>query len=144
MGIRQNRKTSNVDLLKIITELFRFKLIKDKFGNEYVLNDNNPLKSIESINDKTAFEAVENHVHIIDKVNGNEFETICLVGQVLGKVLICYLEKLYPDKKFVVFVTVTVNDSFIIRFHQKWANEPYYYDTSYDYENDTKVLMFES
>ena len=77
MGIRQNRKTSNVDLLKIITELFRFKLIKDKFGNEFVLNDNNPLKSIESINDKTAFEAVENHVHIIDKVNGNEFETIC-------------------------------------------------------------------
>lgn len=47
----------------------------------------------------------------------------------------------FPDKHFVVFVTIT--DSMIIRFHQKWENEPYYYSNE-NFGNNEYMISFDN
>lgn len=133
----------DIRFLQLITGIFKFKLIKDERGNEYILNSDNPLNSVGLIEDKTAFEASENHTHIIEKVRTADFEAACSVGQALGELLFHSLKREYRDKEIVVFVSVTVGDSLIIRFHQKWAGEPYYYDVNADYGRNTKIYIFE-
>lgn len=132
-----------INLLNTIASLFKFKLIKDSEGNEYILFYNNQLDFIENIEDKTAFEAIENHIHIIEKVKKSDFDNVCSIGKILGKALLSCLNQEFPDKTFVVFVCVGIGQSLIIRFHQKWGNEPLYYDVSGNYEKGTKIFIFE-
>lgn len=97
----------DIRFLQLITGIFKFKLIKDERGNEYILNSDNPLDSVGLIEDKTAFEASENHTHIIEKVRTADFEAACSVEQTLGELLFHSLKREYRDKEFVVFVSVT-------------------------------------
>ena len=134
------RKT---ELLKSVANLFDFKTLTDKNGNEYVVYADSKITETDfDVEDKTQFEAVENHAHLADNVKKSDFEDLIEVGKVLGGTQLNALKAKYPDKEFCVFVTVDVGDSMIIRFHQVWENEPVYYNPD-DFNSDkTKILMF--
>lgn len=131
------------DFLQSIVGLFSFKTIADDYGNEYVLfGDNTITKSdMPNISDRTDFEALENHVHLLEKVTKKEFEKADEVSNLLGKSLLNCLRQKYSDKHFFVYVSVDLKDSMIIRFHQKWENEEPYY-VSDDFGKNTKLFIF--
>ncbi len=132
-----------LDLLKELSNIFSFKTVSDKDGNEYVLYTYSSINKIDfEIDDKTQFEAFENHVHLSDNIKKKDFNEAVEIGRVLGETLLNALKAKYPDKEFCVFVSVDVGDSMIIRFHQVWENEPVYYNPD-DFNSDkTKILMF--
>lgn len=127
-----------------IAALFQFKTICDERGNEYVLLANNTLNCVEGIGDRTQFEATENHVHLVDCLTKREYSRGAEVAKSIGKALLCSLRSAYPEKQFAVFASLSLNDSLIIRFHQKWPNEPLYYSVD-DFVSGTEtVLKFET
>ena len=97
---------------------------------------------MKNISDKTEFEALENHVHLLDKITKKEFENSDEVSNLSGQVLLNCLRQKYPDKHFFVYVSVDLKDSMIIRFHQKWENEEPYYSSGDDFGKNTKLFMF--
>ncbi|MCL2512344.1 MAG: hypothetical protein FWF08_00460 [Oscillospiraceae bacterium] len=131
-----------IDSLEILLNLFDYKTIPDENGNEFVVYKNSRVDFIENIEDKTAFEAVENHVHILNNVKKNEFERLFPVAENLVKALLNNLKSRFPEKSFCVFATIELHESFIIRFHQKWDNETPYYDPAAFDPSKTKVVMF--
>lgn len=132
-----------IELLHSISKLFDFKVIKDKDGNEYVVYSKSLINYIDStVEDKTAFEAVENHEHISANIKKSDFDDACYIGKTLGKAMLSSLKHTFPDKKFIVFVDIHF-DEIIIRFHQKWDNESVYYDINADYGKESKLFAFE-
>lgn len=132
-----------LDLLKEISNIFSFKTISDKNGNEYVLYANSSIENAYfDIGDKTQFESVENHVHLSDNIKKKDFDKAIEIGKVLGETQLDMLKAKYPDKEFCVFVTVDIGESMIIRFHQVWKNEPVYYNPDDFNSGKTKILMF--
>ena len=127
----------------MFSNLFNFKTIIDEKDNEYVVFSNNKINKISDIADKTQFEATENHIHLYDKVKKRELEELTLIGQIIGKSLLCVLKSTFPQKKFIVYVSITIGDSMIIRFHQKWQNESLFYDDFQDVQSNETILMFE-
>lgn len=130
------------EYLYLIGNLFQFKTILDESGNEYVLFANSKLSYIESVQDRTEFEASENHVHLVDKVKQKDVFDCLQIGKNIGQALLYCLLATYPQKQFVVFVSLRRNDSMILRFHQKWDNEEPYYDPS-DFTSacDTVIMI---
>ena len=94
------------NFLQSIVGLFSFKTIADDCGNEYVLfSDNTLTKSdMPDISDRTEFEALENHVHLLEKVTKKEFENADEVSNLLGKSLLNCLRQKYCDKHFFLFM----------------------------------------
>ena len=133
-----------LDYFKAIAELFAFKTIADDMGNEYVLYQNSAIDSISGIEDKTAFEALENHVHLLERVKPSEFDFLAEIGANLGRALLASLKFTFPEKSFFVFVTISSGDSFIIRFHQKWENEVPYIDLAWVRSSRERVFGFEA
>ena len=132
------------DLLSFLFGFDKFKIIKDEHETEYVVFRNSKVKGLREIYDKTAFEAVENHIYILDDISPKEFKVLFPIAKSLGNMLLCCLKQSFPNKNFIVFVTLCVHDSFIIRFHQKWKDEIPYYNPD-DFENQgEKGFMFES
>ena len=132
------------EYFKLIADLFAFKTISDEKGNEYVLLSASELDSIQSIEDKTAFEAVENHVHLLENIKKEEFESLIPVAKNLGQALTSHLKIQFPNKKFYIYVSLHLYDSMIVRFHQKWENEEPYCDPD-DYVGDKeKVFRYET
>ncbi len=132
-----------VDSLRKFANLFDFKTVTDNDGNEYVIYADSKITEIDfEIDDKIQFEAVENHVHLIDEVKKVDFEDLIEAGGILGKTQLNALKSEFPDKEFCVFVIVDIGDSMIIRFHQTWKNEPVYYNPDDFNSEKTRVLMF--
>ena len=132
-----------LNFLQSVVRLFSFKTIADDRGNEYVLfGDSTMTKSdMPYISDRTEFEALENHVHLLEKITKKEFKDSEEVLNFLGKSLLNCLRQTYPDKHFFVYVSIDLKDSMIVRFHQKWENEmPYYTDK--DFGKNTKLFTF--
>ncbi|MBQ2841432.1 MAG: hypothetical protein IJE72_00185 [Clostridia bacterium] len=133
---------TKVELLKCLSEMFEFKTVSDKNGNEYVIYAHSGITEITSeIEDKTQFEAVENHIHLINNVKKSDFEELVEIGRVLGETQLNVLKAKYPNKEFCVFVTVDIGESMIIRFHQCWENESVYYNPDDFNSEKTRVLM---
>lgn len=133
---------NRIFFLKTFLDLFEFKIIEDENGNEYVVFSKSGIKSIKSVMDKTEFEAIENHVHLYDNINLTEFEELKHIANKLGKLLLCNLKQQFPKKNFTVYVTISLHESMIIRFHQNWKDElPYYDPDSYNSDIE-KVFMF--
>ena len=142
--VTPHKQMKRTDYFELLAQLFEFKTVTDELGNEFVLFRSSPLETVGKIDDKTQFEAVENHIHLLEHIKAFEFEKLCSVSSRLGQALLWSLNANYPDKHFVVFVSLQLHDSMIIRFHQKWEGEEAYYDVS-DFRSPTeKVLMFES
>ncbi len=95
-----------LDCYLSLAKLRRFKSVSDADGNVYVLFENSGICDIDyPIEDKTAFEAVENHCHLIDDLSSNDFSRIKDAAMLLGKMLYWSLGSAYPEKRFIVFVT---------------------------------------
>jgi len=136
---------SRVELLSNISSLFEYKTISSFEGDEFVLLRSSTIESIDSpIDDKTAFEALENHVHIIDCIRKSEIPELVRVSKIFGMSILNHLKTDYPEKDFYVFISLKQGDSLIIRFHQKWLNEKPYYDARDFLNSNELVLMFES
>lgn len=131
-----------IEYLELLANLFQYKTISDLKGNEYVLFADNPLNSIENVQDHTAFEAVENHVHLISNMQKDDLQTCSQIAEKIGQALLNNLHAWYPDKDFCVFVSFRYRDDMVIRFHQSWANEAPYFDP-HEFINE-KVYMFAS
>lgn len=132
----------HIDYLKKIVGLFEFRVISDKRGNEFVLLADNMISNVDFVEDKTAFEASENHVHIINNIKKDDMESLVSIGKILGETLTNILKVSFPEKEFMVFVSLRLNDSMIIRFHQRWQNElPYCNPEEFRSENE-KVFLF--
>ena len=130
---------NKISLYNELLDIFDFRTICDSLGNEFVIYKNSSvcLCDDEIILDRTAFEALENHVHLIDNVKRYDKKDLIELGEKAGKLLVDRLSFCFPEKHFVVFVTIT--DSMIVRFHQKWGNEPYYY--SDENRNEKEYLI---
>lgn len=134
-----------ISFLQLIASLFSFRTVKDSQGDEYVLfNDSDIMpEDLKNIPDKTEFEAIENHVHLLEKVTRKEYENLDEISKTLGMALLNCLRQKYPSKHFFVYVSVDLKNSMIIRFHQDWKNEePYYSDD--DFGKGTKLFKFYS
>ncbi|MBE7056681.1 MAG: hypothetical protein E7388_04485 [Ruminococcaceae bacterium] len=130
--------------LLFLANIYKFKIIKDKNHIEYVVFENSNLCSIDGTTDKTQFEAVENHIHLLDKIRKKEYFALFPIAQELAKSLLSCLKEAFPDKHFCVYATLTLKDSFIIRFHQKWPHEEPYYDLNNIDESKEKIFFFEN
>lgn len=92
------------------------------------------------ISDKTQFEAVENHIHIFEEfIGAKHYNAARQIGISIAKNLYQTLETKYPDKAFIVYLTINLHGA-IIRFHQIWNDEPVYYDEAVQY--DAEVISF--
>jgi hypothetical protein len=133
-----------LDYFSLIAGLFHFKNILDEKGNEYVFFTHRRNEPINNVYDRTEFEAQENHIHLLDRVKKEEFSKLFPIAEKLGNALLNALKFNYPSKNFIVFITIDLYDSFIIRFHQKWEGEnPYYNPADFNSPN-TSVFMFKS
>ncbi len=131
------------EVFEMLSRLLQFKTIKDSQGNEYVLFAENKLSDpIEGIEDRTAFEAVENHIHILKDIKRKEFDKLGSSAKAVGEVVFNKLQLAYPDKKFVVYVSLKLGDSMIVRFHQVWDGEEPYYDVTSFNSNRQKMYCF--
>ena len=137
---------ASIPFVENLCKLFDYQMISGVDKVDFVLLKENQLSFVDyHISDKTAFEAFYNHVHIIDKVKKRDFKKLTLYLPSVGAVLLKCLEHDFPDKKFVVFVTIHLHDSAIIRFHQIFEGESVYYDTNGFSGNKTeKVFEFRS
>lgn len=119
-----------IEYFKLFSQILNptFNVYRDKNGIEFVLPEDNSffLEDI-AIDDKTAFEAVESHIHLLDKITKPEFEDLTEIASVFCQHYFNKLKQTYPTRIFVVYVTIDINESMILRFHQKWHDEKDYY-----------------
>ncbi len=129
---------------KLITDLCSFKTIFDELNNEYVLFYNSHFNEVQSVADRTIFEATENHIHLLDNIKKDEFNELGDIAERLGQALLSLLMQQFPKKHFMVFVSFRCYDSLTIRFHQKWENEePFCCPDDFSCSKE-RVLCFES
>ena len=129
-----------IEFLELLVNLFQFKTVHDEKGNEYVLFSDNPINSAANVQDHTAFEAIQNHVHLMVNIQKDELQKASEIADKIGRALLTNLRACFPEKKFFVFVSFRKNDDMIIRFHQSWNNEAPYFDP-HDFA-DEKVYIF--
>lgn len=134
---------NKLSLYNELLDIFEFKSIHDNLGNELIILKNSSSSILDGtvFEDKTAFEALDSHFHLIDNIRRYDKKLLIDFGKKIGKLLIDRLSFSFPDKHFVVFVTIT--DSMIIRFHQKWENEPYYYSNE-NLDNNEYMISFDN
>ncbi|MDR1565542.1 MAG: hypothetical protein LBS74_11350 [Oscillospiraceae bacterium] len=134
-----------LEYFDLLTNLFYFKAIYDPKGTEFIVFSQCPFDSLQNcITDKTEFEALENHVHLIEHVTKEEFNKLAPIAKNLGQALLNALKFNYPNKSFVVYVTIDLHDSLIIRFHQKWEGEEPYYPADFNSSAILKIIMLEA
>lgn len=131
-----------IERFKLFADLFQYKTICDEKGNEYVLFADNEINSIANVQDRTAFEAFENHVHLICNIQKDEFKKSLEIAEKIGPALLNNLHICYPGKRFFVYVSCQRKGDMIIRFHQMWRNETPYYNPSDFASEGEKVYMF--
>ena len=134
-------KMNRIKQLQAITELFAFKTIHDETGSEYVVFRNSVHEDAQGVGDKTAFEALENHVHLLERVKQKEMPALTQIGTHLANALLASLKRSYPAKNFYVYVTISLGNSFIVRFHQQWRGEAPYLDPDAFREADQEKLI---
>lgn len=133
-----------IDGFDLLTGLFQFKTVLDERRREFVLFQKSSVDAISGIADKTAFEALENHVHLLDHIKAAEFDPLTRIARALGQAVLGALEAYDPRKHFRVYVSVKLRGSMIIRFHQVWdGEEPYYHPDDFTSSRE-KVFAFEN
>ena len=67
---------NRIEWLERLTEAYRFKEVASEDGYTYILRESYEQEKVGKIEDKTAFEAVENHVHLLDRVKLKEYKKL--------------------------------------------------------------------
>ena len=132
-----------IKYLEDVATLFAFKTVVDESQNEYVLFQKNPFEHVNNVPDRTEFEASQNHVHLLDDVTQEEFHALIPIANCLGSALLCSLKSRYPNKHFMVFASIGLHDSFVLRFHQKWENEEPFCNIDEFTSPTEKVFLYE-
>lgn len=132
-----------VSLLLRLTQLLQYGIIQDTVGNELVcIADVATGERIDyMILDKTAYEAVNNHVHLVDDITDYEHLVLAADAEIMCLLIYANLKFEYPKKRFAVFATVQRHDSFVLRFHQIWKDEQMYYMPSNISESEYVFAM---
>lgn len=119
-----------------------FYTIKDFENNEYVFlkTEDNEIKILQSVTDKTQLEAYENHIHLFGKVKKRYQKDSLKVAQLITENLVKQLGLRFPDKKFKVYLDCDFEEHIIIRFHQVWKNELPYYNVN-DFSTITEYTV---
>ena len=128
-----------IKMLKSIIELQdilfpKFYTASDSEDNEYVFLKTNDqmVKTVNKVSDKTQLEAFENHVHICGKVKKRDRQKAYTAAKLITNNLIEKLKMEFPNKKFYVYLDCNFREHIIIRFHQLWENElPYYNENDF-------------
>ncbi|MBQ6067646.1 MAG: hypothetical protein IJK89_12600 [Clostridia bacterium] len=119
-----------------------FRIVSDD-KNEYVIirggNETIEDKISFPVDDKTAFEALTNHIHFFDKVTKKEMPYLKQIAECVCDLALGRLEAEFPEKRFAVYVGIQKNESVIFRLHQLWPDEPPYYDT--DCDTDDMIIV---
>lgn len=110
-------------------------------GDRYILTEPVSAADVPEITDKTAFEAVTNHVHLKNRVS--LFEYLTLKGKLpeICAPLIRRLKEAYPDTTFAVSADITLHGSLTVRFHQRHEGESGYAASSYP-GHTTTITVF--
>ena len=93
-----------------------------------------------SVEDKTAYEAGNNHEHLLDDISDEAFSELVADAPVLCRLIYCNIKMQYPQRKLAVYVAVSRHDSLTVRFHQVWTGEPPYYDPEDFSSGDERVF----
>ncbi len=118
----------------------QFYTLHDTAKNELVFLKTGETEAGElNVTGKTQCEAVNNHFHLFEKVGEKNYESVVEIGKNIANNLFISLTQSFPNKSFVVYLEVNVKDSVIIRFHQKWEDEPPYFDMTQGYK-DVKIF----
>jgi len=94
--------------------------------------------------DNTMREATGNHFHLFDKVGIAGRSMALDIGTAIAQNLLCKLARAFPEKKFIVYLTMNIEGATIVRFHQVWADEPPYYDATQPFDDGTELYVFRS
>lgn len=133
--------SSIVNLFWSFSQLLHYHVLTDEAGNELLCLYDDHRKTIPlSVKDKTAYEAVNNHVHLLDDISDEEFSKLVVDAPILCRLIYNNIKAQYPQKKLAVYVTVSRCDSFTIRFHQVWPGEPLYYNPEDFSSGDERVF----
>lgn len=127
-------ETKRVEFICNLCDIFSTSIVEDSKGNEFVVPTGSVFvikQFIDNITDKTELEAGVSHIHVLDKITKREYKTICKCGKDLCNAVLGYLCNRHPGKRFYVYLTATVGDSIIVRFHQIWEGEEPFYEGPY-------------
>lgn len=134
-----------IEYFNLITDIFSFKTLSDEKGNEYVFFKKCcPSNELNNIIDKTEFESFTNHIHLLENIKKEEFDQLITTSKIILETVLLQLIKLFPYKNFCVYVSIHLNDSMIIRFHQKWNNEEPYCNPEEFKKPDERIFMIEN
>ncbi len=129
------------DLLRTFLQLLHVHVITDAAENELLcLCDDRRTTIPLSVKDKTAYEAVNNHEHLLDDLSDDEFAVLAADAPVLCRLVYSNIKMQYPQRKLAVYVTVSRHDSIAVRFHQVWEQEPIYYQSEDFSSGDERVF----
>ena len=137
----QNKSAARLLPLTGFTSLLDTEIVIDKSGTNFVLLSGAHGDLDYKVQDKTEFEAVNNHVHILDKLSPSELDELKEIAPVLCRCIQYTLQAKYHGRQFYIYATASVHDSFILRFHQHWDDEPPYYSPGLSYGDDMIIFL---
>ena len=137
----QNKSLNRLLPLAGFASLLDTEIVTDKSGRDFVLLSGAYIDLDYDVQDKTEFEAVNNHVHILDKLSPTELDGLKEMAPALCRCIQYTLQAKYPGRQFYVYATASVHDSFILRFHQSWDDEPPYYSPGLSYGDDLFIFL---
>lgn len=128
-------------LFQTFSQLLHYQVLTDAAGNELLCLCDDHRKTIPlSVEDKTAYEAGNNHEHLLDDISDEAFSELVADAPVLCRLIYCNIKMQYPRRKLAVYAAVNRHDSLTVRFHQVWTGEPPYYDPEEFSSGDERVF----
>ena len=92
----------------------------------------------------TVMEALDSHVHMFEHVGAKNKALAVEIGTCIAENLLKSLCEAFPEKKFVVYLSINVTDSCIVRFHQVWEGEVPYYDITKFQTDEVQLFEFKN
>ena len=136
-----SHSTGITGLFRTFSQLLHYQVLTDAAGNELLCLCDDHRKTIPlSVEDKTAYEAGNNHEHLLDDISDEAFSELVADAPVLCRFIYCNIKMQYPRRKLAVYAAVSRHDSLTIRFHQVWTGEPPYYDPKDFSSGDERVF----
>lgn len=136
-----SHSTGITGLFRTFSQLLHYHVLTDAAGNELLCLCDDHRKTVPlSVEDKTAYEAGNNHEHLLDDISDEVFSELVADAPVLCRLIYCNIKMQYPRRKLAVYAAVSRHDSLTVRFHQVWTGEPPYYDPEDFSSGDERVF----
>lgn len=137
-----SHSTGITGLFRTLSQLLHYHVLTDAAGNELLCLCDDHRKTIPlSVEDKTAYEAVNNHEHLLDDISDEAFSELVADAPVLCRLIYCNIKMKYPHRKLAVYVAVSRHDSLTVCFHQVWMGELPYYNPEDFSSRDERVFF---